>query len=70
MKELAHQKNCTDLEKLKLPPVNPPTFEIFIIPNLEIMLPDHSSRSGPVFLQKHKAKDQELPTKRKIPTAI
>ena len=25
LKELAHQKNCTDLEALKLPPVNPPT---------------------------------------------
>ena len=31
MKELAHQNNCTDLEKLQLPPVNPPTFEIFSI---------------------------------------
>ena len=40
MKQLAHQKSCTDLEKVKLPPVNPPTFEIFSIPNLEIILPE------------------------------
>ena len=36
-KELAHQKNCTDLETLKLPSGNSPTFEIFSIPNLEII---------------------------------
>ena len=36
MKKLAYKKNCTDLEKLKILPVNPPTFKMFSIPNLEI----------------------------------
>ena len=40
MKKLAYKKNCTDLEKLKIPPVNPPTFKMFSIPNLEIILPE------------------------------
>ena len=39
LKELARQKNCTDLETLKLPTINPPTFEILSISNLETILP-------------------------------
>ena len=40
MKELVYQKSYTDLEKLTLPPLYPFTFEIFSIPNLEIILPE------------------------------
>ena len=40
MKKLAYKKNCTDLEKLKILPVNPPTFKMSSIPNLEIILPE------------------------------
>ena len=38
--ELAIQKNCSDIASLRLPAINPPTFEIFSIPNLEITLPN------------------------------
>ena len=40
MKELVYQKSYTDLEKLTLPSLYPFTFEIFSIPNLEIILPE------------------------------
>ena len=38
--ELAIQKNCSDIDSRRLPAINPPTFEIFSIPNLEIILPN------------------------------
>ena len=46
MKELGYQKTCTDLEKLTLPPLNPPTFEIFSIPNLVIILPETQGQAS------------------------
>ena len=39
-------KNCTDLETIKLPPVNPLSFEIFRIPNLEIILTETQGQTS------------------------
>ena len=38
--ELAKRKECTRVEQLILPIISPPTFEVFYIHNLEVILPD------------------------------
>ena len=39
--QIAKQKHCDDINKLQLPSVNPQTFEVFTIDNLEIIFPSN-----------------------------
>ena len=39
--QIAKQKNCDEINKLQLPSVNPQTFEVFTIDNLEIIFPSN-----------------------------
>ena len=58
MKELAHQKSCTDIETLKLPHSSSTYFRIIQHSNLEAFLPETQS-----------LKHQKSPSKRKILTS-
>ena len=50
--QIAKQKNCDEINKLQLPSVNPQTFEVFTIDNVDIIFPSNYRNTSKTNLSK------------------
>ena len=57
--QIAKQKNCDDINKLQLPSVNPQTFEVFTIDNLESIFPSNYRNRSKLKISKTNTTNNE-----------
>ena len=57
--QIAKQKHCDDINKLQLPSVNPQTFEVFTIDNLESIFPSNYRNRSKLKLSKTNTTNNE-----------